>query len=306
MAKKIIFDTDIGVDDAFAARYATKMLDVVGITTVNGNCRCEQATKNAKLFCEKYGLSTPVYRGATRPLSVDPLVPSYHIHGRDGMGQCYENNLSDEAPDAVDFIIKTVMENKGEITIVAVGPLTNIALALSICPEIAKHTKLVIMGGAYGFDGFTGNMSHFAEFNIYVDPHAADQVFRSGIDVSVIPLDVTCKVLITREEIAATKDQFLIDISDFYLKFCKEAAGFDGITVHDALATTFAYDPSFFTIVDKPCRVSCEGITFGQTVIPRSRIPVPTDCFKDVKPAHICADVDVERIRKHLLEVFSK
>lgn len=305
MTKKIIIDTDIGVDDAFALRYATKLFNVLGFTTVNGNCLVDQATKNAKLFCSKYGLDIPVYRGVDRPLSIEKTYPTGDVHGKDGLGECYDNPFDDQAPDAVRFIIDSVMANKNDITLVAIGPLTNIAAALSLRPEIAKYAKLVIMGGAYGFDKFTGNVTHFAEFNIYKDPHAADQVFQSGMDITVIPLDVTYKVIITRDDVNSTKDQFLIDISDFYIKFTLKEEGFEGMAVHDALTIAYMHDPSFFTTVKKPCRVLTSGLAIGQTVIPKSGMPIPDDCFKDMVPATICCDVDTKRVTKHLLETLA-
>lgn len=305
MTKKIIIDTDIGVDDAFALRYATKLFDVIGFTTVNGNCLVDQATKNAKLFCEKYGLNIPVCRGVDRPLSIEKTYPTGDVHGKDGLGECYDNPFDDKAPDAIKFIIDSVMNNKNEVTLVAIGPLTNIAVAISICPEIVKYTKLVIMGGAYGFDGFTGNVTNFAEFNIYKDPHAADQVFRSGMNITVIPLDVTYKVIITRDDVNSTKDKFLIDISDFYIKFTLREEGFEGMAVHDALTIAYLHDPTFFTTVKKPCRVLTEGIAMGQTVIPMSKMPIPHDVFKDMTPATICSDVDVKRVTKHLLDTLA-
>lgn len=305
--RKIIIDTDIGIDDAFALRYGSLLFDLVGITTVSGNVTADMATKNAKLFCSHYGLNIPVCKGASRALVLPPSQPFTEIHGSDGLGGCYDNPHTADAPNAVQFLIDMVKAHPHELSILAVGPLTNIALALNLCPDFADLVQeLVIMGGAFGFNQHTGNMTNFSEFNIWKDPHAADQVMQSHLKITVVPLDVTCEVLITGAEVEGTGDKFLTDISKFYLEFTLKDEGFYGMAVHDALTVSYLYDPTPYTVISKPVRVVSEpGITFGQTVIPMSKMPIPDDNFKGLPEHQICIGVDVPKVKAHLLKTLS-
>ena len=233
--RKIIIDTDIGIDDAFALRYGSLLFDLIGITTVDGNVPVAMATKNAKFFCKIYDKNIPVYKGASRPLAANPTPPSFDIHGSDGLGQVYDNPCTADADNAVNYLIETVKNHPNEITVVAVGPLTNIAMALNLYPQFAIQVKeLIIMGGAFGHHGHTGNMSNFAEFNVFKDPEAADLVLSSSAPITIVPLDVTNEVQITADEIQDTHDEFLINISKFYLNFSIKQKGFNGMAVHDA------------------------------------------------------------------------
>ncbi|SPT69820.1 Pyrimidine-specific ribonucleoside hydrolase rihB [Anaerobiospirillum thomasii] len=304
--RKIIIDTDIGIDDAFAIYFASKLFDVIGITTVNGNVTANMATKNAKLFNAKNHLSIPVYKGAQRALAIDNTPPIFEVHGADGMGQVYDNPFDDNAPDAISFILDTVKKHKGEITLVAIGPLTNIAMALMLEPDLADYVKeLVIMGGAFGTNGHTGNMSQFAEFNIYKDPHAADMVFRSNLNITVIPLDVTYEVLVNGDEIESTHNQFLIDISKFYLDFSQKEEGFYGMAIHDALTLSYLYNKDFFTIKRSPVRVATSGINFGQTMMPLSSMKVSDPNFEGLCEHNLALYVDVKAVKDHFLKTIS-
>lgn len=148
--RTLIFDTDIGVDDAFALAYAARTQRLLGITTVFGNVAVGQAVKNARLFCEKMQIDAPVYRGCSRPLALTPSEPA-KLHGEDGLGDAFANAHSDAAPGAVQFIIDSVRAQPHEITLVAIGPLTNIASAINQAPDIIPLVKeLAIMGGAFG------------------------------------------------------------------------------------------------------------------------------------------------------------
>ncbi len=299
---KIIIDTDIGIDDAFALRYGALTHELIAITTVSGNVHVDQATKNAKFFCHHYGLDIPVYRGASHGLILEPpAIPE--VHGDDGLGGCYANPCTPDAPNAVQYLIDAVREHPQEITICAIGPLTNIAMALNLCPELPQLVKeLVIMGGAFGYQGHTGNMSSFAEFNIYSDPDAALQVFKKPFNIIVLPLDVTYEVLISHDEIAAAKDTFLNKISQHYLDFSIEQENFSGMAVHDALTIAYLNQPEAFKIIKKPILVSTSGVTVGQTLIPSSSMPLPDDSFKGLPCHQICIAVDAEKVKHTLLE----
>ena len=304
--RKIIIDTDIGVDDAFALRYGSLLFDLIGITTVDGNVPVDMATKNAKFFCKIYKKNIKVYKGASRPLSIKPTPPSFDIHGSDGLGQAYENTCDAKTDNAVNFIIESVKRAPGEITVIAIGPLTNIAMVLNLYPDFAKEVKeLIIMGGAFGTHGHTGNMSNFAEFNVFKDPNAADLVLSSSTPITIVPLDVTNEVQITADEIQKTHDDFLINISKFYLDFSIKQKGFNGMAVHDALTIAYLKNPDNFKVIKKPCRVITDGIAAGQTVIPLSAAPSSNNCFKDLTAHKICIDVNVDAVKQGLLETLT-
>ncbi|WP_277297375.1 nucleoside hydrolase [Succinatimonas hippei] len=304
--RKIIIDTDIGVDDAFALRYGSLLFDLIGITTVDGNVPVDAATKNAKFFCKIYNKNIRVYKGASRPLSAKPLPPSFDIHGSDGLGQIYDNPCNPDADNAVNYLIETVKKHPKEITVIAIGPLTNIAIALNLYPQFAEQVKeLIIMGGAFGYHDHTGNMSNFAEFNVFKDPDAADLVLSSPAPITIVPLDVTNEVQITAEEIQSTHDEFLINISKFYLDFSIKQKGFNGMAVHDALTIAYLNNPDNFKVIEKPCRVITKGIAVGQTVIPISNARSSNDCFKGLKSHKICIDVDVSAVKQELLKALT-
>ena len=201
-AQKIIIDTDPGQDDAVAIllALASPELEVLGITAVAGNVPLRLTEKNARKICELAGRpETRVFAGAIRPL-VRPLVTAEYVHGKTGLDgpDLPEPKMPLEKQHAVDFIVETLMaEESGAVTLCALGPLTNIALALIREPKIAGRIKeIVLMGGGF-FEG--GNTTPTAEFNIYVDPHAAEVVFKSGVPIVMMPLDVTHKALTTQE-----------------------------------------------------------------------------------------------------------
>lgn len=305
--EKIIIDTDIGIDDAFALYYGNKLFDLIGITTVNGNVPVEMATKNAKLFNAKYNLNIPVYKGACKPLAIDQGEPGFFIHGNDGLGEVYDNPFDDKAPNAISFMLDAVHKYKGEITLVAIGPLTNIALLLLLEPNLKDYVKeLVLMGGAFSTNGHSGNMSQFAEFNIYSDPHAADLVFRSDLNITVIPLDVTYEVLVTGDEVLKTNNKFLIDISKFYLDFSKREEDFFGMAVHDALTISYLYNKDFFKFKKSKVRVATSGMNIGQTMIPQSSMPVVDPNFDNLKEHNLALYVDVKAVKEHFLKTISQ
>lgn len=202
--QKIIIDTDPGQDDAVAIllALASPELEILGITAVAGNVPLHFTEKNALKICELAGKTdTKVYSGAVRPL-VRPLVTAEHVHGKTGLDgpDLPEPTMKLQDKFAIDFIVETLMqEEPGTVTLCPLGPLTNIALALVREPKIASRIKqIVLMGGGF-FEG--GNITPTAEFNIYVDPHAADVVFRSGVPIVVMPLDVTHKALTTAKRV---------------------------------------------------------------------------------------------------------
>lgn len=275
--RKIIIDTDPGQDDAVAIllALASPELDVVGITAVAGNVPLQLTEKNALKICELAGRrDVKVFSGAIRPL-VRQLVTAEHVHGKTGLDgpDLPEPTMKLQAQHAVDFIVETLMrEEPGTITLCPLGPLTNVALALVREPRIAPRIKeIVLMGGGF-FEG--GNVTPAAEFNIYVDPHAADVVFRSGVPIVVMPLDVTHKALTTARRVEAFRKMgskvgdATAALLDFFERFDEEKYGTDGGPLHDPCVIAYLLKPDLFK--GRHCNVSVEtasDLTMGMTVI---------------------------------------
>lgn len=301
--RKLIFDTDIGVDDAFALAYAAKTQQVLGITTVFGNVPVGQAVKNAKLFSQQIGLDAPVYRGCSRPLGLLPMANSTRVHGDDGLGDVLTNPFDDRADNAIGFIIDTIKAHPGEVTLVAIGPLSNVATAINLAPEIVPLVKeVIIMGGAFGTHGHAGNVSPHSEFNIWKDPHAADQVLSSALPVVILPLDVTHEVLITGDEIRSLNVEVLSQISQGYLKYSLEREGFEGMALHDTLTIAWLNHPEHFTTVKSPLRVVTEGITLGQTLRRLTHLGSRFNPFVGCSEQTLCLEVDAGKVKAAFLE----
>ena len=275
--RKIIIDTDPGQDDAVAillALASPEDLDVLGITAVAGNVPLDLTAKNARIVCELAGkVDVPVYAGCDRPLGRD-LVTAEHVHGKTGLDgpDLPDPTMSLQDGHAVDWIIDTLRrEPAGSVTLCPLGPLTNIATALQKAPDIAGRIRqIVLMGGAY-FE--VGNITPAAEFNIYVDPQAADIVFKSGIDLAVMPLDVTHKALVTKPR----NDAFralgtpvgiaVAQMTEFFERFDKEKYGSAGAPLHDPCVTAYLIRPDLFTGRRVNVEIETQSeLTLGMTV----------------------------------------
>jgi purine nucleosidase len=257
MSRKIIIDTDPGQDDAVAillALASPEEIDLLGITAVAGNVPLELTARNARVVCELAGRrDVRVFAGCDRPLAHD-LVTAEHVHGKTGL-----DGIALPAPTmplqdahAVDFIIEALrQEPQGSVTLCPLGPLTNIATAFQRAPDIVGRVReVVLMGGAY-FE--VGNITPAAEFNIYVDPEAAEIVFGAGVPLTVMPLDVTHKVLTTRPRIEAIRDlgtdvgHAVAAWTDFFERFDMEKYGHDGAPLHDPCVTAYLIRPGLFS-----------------------------------------------------------
>jgi purine nucleosidase len=274
---RIIIDTDPGQDDAVAIllALASPEIEVLGITAVAGNVPLKLTEKNARKICELAGKpETRVFAGAIRPL-VRQLVTAEEVHGKTGLDgpDLPEPTMPLQIGHAVDFIIETLMsEERGSVTICALGPLTNIALALIREPGIAQRIKqIVLMGGGF-FEG--GNTTPTAEFNIYVDPQAADVVFRCGVPIVVMPLDVTHKALTTKKRVAAFRalgnrvGTATAEMLEFFERFDEAKYGSDGGPLHDPCVIAYLIKPDLFG--GREVNVSIEmasELTMGMTVI---------------------------------------
>jgi len=275
--EKIIIDTDPGQDDAVAIllALASPELEILGITAVAGNVPLHLTEKNALKICELAGRrEMKVYAGAIRPL-VRKLVTAEHVHGKTGLDgpDLPEPAMKLQDKYAIDFIVETLMkEEPGTVTLCPLGPLTNIALALVREPRIASRIKrIVLMGGGF-FEG--GNVTPTAEFNIYVDPHAADVVFRSGVPIVMMPLDVTHKALTTAKRVEAFRrmgtkvGDATAELLDFFERFDEEKYGTDGGPLHDPCVIAYLLKPELFK--GRECNVEVETgseLTMGMTVI---------------------------------------
>ena len=256
-AQRIIIDTDPGQDDAVAILLALASPDdveVLAITAVAGNVPLELTAKNARIICELAGRTDlPVFAGCDRPIG-RTLVTAEHVHGKTGLDGPVlpDPQMPLQDQHAVDFIIEKLRaQPAGTITLCPLGPLTNIATALTKAPDIAqKIAAIVLMGGAY-FE--VGNITPTAEFNIYVDPEAADIVFKSGIDITVMPLDVTHKALVTKPRNDAFRalgtpvGNAVAEMTDFFERFDKKKYGSAGAPLHDPCVTAYLIRPELFS-----------------------------------------------------------
>lgn len=274
--RKFFIDTDTATDDAIALMLALRepTVEVLGISIVGGNCSAAQATQNALYVCELLGVDVPVHVGAHRPLARE-LETASMVHGEDGMGDI-GLPLFGRAPAShrgVDALIAAVMENRGEVELVTLGPLTNLALALQIEPGLVGALKrLVVMGGTAVLPG---NITPLAEFNIWVDPEAAHRVFTSGLQVEMVGWDISVAHAVIDDALAAELrtlgplGELAMDIQGPVRRFCREHSGLDGFDLPDPIAMAVALEPDLPTkeahlFVDA---IPGDGPARGQTLV---------------------------------------
>ena len=255
--RRIIIDTDPGQDDAVAillALASPEEIEVLGITAVAGNVPLALTQRNARIVCELAGRhDVPVFAGCDAPLK-RPLVTAEHVHGKTGLDgtEIVEPTMPLQSLNAVEFMIHTLRrEAPGTVTLCPLGPLTNIARAFLEAPDIVSRVQqIVLMGGAY-FE--VGNITPAAEFNIYVDPEAAEIVFGSGCDIVVMPLDVTHKALTTEPHIAGFRamgtrvGHTVAAWTDFFERFDMEKYGSKGAPLHDPCVIAYLIRPDLFS-----------------------------------------------------------
>jgi inosine-uridine nucleoside N-ribohydrolase len=316
--QKVIFDTDPGVDDAMALLYIDRCdaLDLLGVTTVFGNVDIDAVTRNALYIKQRFGLAAPVARGAEQPLARPRSDSPSHIHGKNGLGDAPVPERMAIDPDprpAWQFIIDTVRAHPGEVTLIAVGRMTNLALALREDPGIAKLVKSVsIMGGAFGTNGHSGNVSPVAEANIMGDPEAADAILTAPWPVTVVGLDVTHETVMTREYLSGLRDTagdagaFIWDTTRGYESFYRDLVGLAGIACHDSLAVAYVVDPSLFTTRPGPVRVVTEGIAQGQTIQKHLPRKYRVDHWEPHPAQTVCVGVDSQRFLEAYRRALSK
>ena len=306
---KVILDMDPGIDDALALLLALRSpeIQVLGVTTVAGNAPVEMTSANARRVLEYLGVTDiPVAMGAAKPLK-HPLVDALDYHGPDGLGQCGlpPPKLPPHRAKAWDFLAESVLNAPGEVTLVATGPLTNVALAFQHHPELPSFlARLVLMGGAYGLTPHSkGNKTPFAEFNIWQDPEAAHIVFSSGADIFAVGLDVSMNPA------TCLNDQHLEQIKASYTPSAHLAAKLveyvlkhhGHCELHDPLALTVLLDASLFDFISVPVElITGNGWDRGITRI------LPSDSCQLI---HVAARVDGPRFLKlflsHILRTLS-
>ncbi|MFM0737412.1 nucleoside hydrolase [Paraburkholderia xenovorans] len=302
---KVIYDTDPGVDDAMALVFQALHPDIelLGLTSVFGNNTIETTTRNALYLAGKFARHAPVARGAAAPLRRAAPEPLAWIHGDNGLGNivfdaAVQGTL--DARPAHRFIIDTVRAHPGEVTLIAVGPLTNLALALADDPQIAMLVKqVVIMGGAFGTDGVLGNVTPAAEANILGDPDAADLVFGAAWPVAIVGLDVTQRSIMSRDYLASLRErggaagQFVWDVSRHYEAFHEASAQLSGIYVHDSSAVAYVLAPHLYSTRSGAVRVLTDGMAVGQTIQKPSTMPVPAPDWDGRPACKVCMVADV-------------
>ncbi|WP_224824588.1 nucleoside hydrolase [Cognatishimia sp. MH4019] len=272
--RPIIIDTDPGQDDAVAIllALASPELEVLGITAVAGNVPLPLTQKNTRIVCELAGRSDiKVFAGCDAPLH-RKLITAEHVHGQTGLDgpEMPDPTMPLQDDHAVDFIIDTARATDG-VTLCPLGPLTNIATALQKAPDIASRIReIVLMGGAY-FE--VGNITPTAEFNIYVDPEAADIVFKSGIPITVMPLDVTHKALTTQPRVDAFRNmgtpigEAVAAWTDFFNRFDMEKYASPGAPLHDPCVIAYLIKPELFNGRHvNVCVETSSELTLGMTV----------------------------------------
>ncbi|MDB6454766.1 nucleoside hydrolase [Falsirhodobacter sp. 20TX0035] len=306
---KVIFDTDPGVDDALALLYLARHpdIDLLGVTTVFGNAPLSMTFRNARVLARAFGATAPVHAGAAEALVPVAEDFPWHIHGNNGLGNLPVGEPADPPTStAVAFLIDTIRAHPGEVRILAVGRMTNLALALAEAPEIAGLVRdVVLMGGAFGTHG---NITPAAEANIFGDPLAADHVFRAQWPVTAIPLNVTRRTVMTRQALAdlcRTGDdamRMVGALSQDYIGFY-ESNGEAGMLVHDCTAGVFLTDPDLFDLQGGSVRVCDHGPFRGQTLQRPDGIGFPPSDWDGRRSQQVAMDGDGAAILDRIAKV---
>ncbi len=295
MSTPVLIDCDPGHDDAIALllALASPEVELLGVTTVAGNQTLEKTTANAIRVLELVGRGDiPVAAGAPVPLVREPFVAAY-VHGETGLDgpELPPAERSPVEGHAVDFLAERILASPKPVTLVPTGPLTNVALLLSLRPEAAgRIERIVLMGGSIA----EGNVTPAAEFNIWADPEAAARVFASGLDVTMIGLDVTHRALMTPEHGERLRETgragaFVAELLRFYTVFHREVYGFAGSPIHDAVAVAHVLGLGLVETLERHVAVDCESaLCRGRTVVDLWRRT------ENVPNAHVAVEIDAD------------
>ncbi|WP_339769669.1 nucleoside hydrolase [uncultured Paraglaciecola sp.] len=311
MSHKIILDTDPGIDDAMAIFFAFQSpdIDVLGLTTVYGNVPVEMAAQNALTLCEMAGVDIPVCKGVGMPWVGPQSKYAHFVHGEDGFGNiCPEPSKRKLDPrSSAQYIVDMARQYPGEITVVAIGPLGNLALALRLEPELPKLLKGVsIMGGAAFVPG---NVTPVAEANIWNDAYAAEIVFGADWNLTMFGLDVTMTVPFEPAFLEALRKNnaklggFVHDAAQFYMDFYSQNREERVCFFHDAMPIAHLVDPSLFEIVRGHARVSTDPLNIGQTSIAPKNTTASPD-WLEAQQVDVAVKVDKERLTQLYIDTY--
>ncbi len=312
MTHPIIFDTDPGVDDAQAIAIALRHpeLELLGLTTTFGNVDVEVATRNALLLAQLAGRDdVPVAQGAAAPLAKTRLPPPAHIHGGNGLGDIPLPAVTGR-PDprcAAQFIVETVNARPGEVTLVAVGPLGNLAGALQLDPGIVERVKRVVVMGGSIREG--GNVTPVAEANMFNDPQAASRVLTAGWPLTLVGLDATHRCVLTPAHMARIETgqgelgRVLAGSYAFYRDFYQTFLGIDGCCPHDSCALAWLLRPDLFTTARGHLNVVTEGVAEGQTLFAPEGRAYAQERWSHTPLAVACLDANGEAVSDWIAEV---
>ncbi|KAD3337677.1 hypothetical protein R6Q59_027548 [Mikania micrantha] len=313
IVEKIIIDTDPGIDDSMAIMMAfqTTKIKILGLTTIFGNVSTKDATRNALLLCEIAGCpNVPVAEGSPEPLKGGVPEIQDFIHGSDGLG-----NLNLPAPkskkidkSASEFIVDKVSQYPGEVSILALGPLTNLALAIKRDSSfVTKVKRVVILGGAFFA---LGNINPAAEANIYGDPEAADIVFTSGANIDIVGINITTQVKMTDEDLDQLKQskgrhaRFLWDSCKFYRDWHVKSDGVYGIFLHDPVSFVALVRPDLFTFKKGVVRVETQGLCVGHTLMDQGLKRWNSENpWTGYKPLSVAWTVNVDKVLDYIKSV---
>lgn len=304
---KVWLDADPGVDDAAAIVLAAKMpeIEIIGVSACAGNVELEHTYENARNLVSYTGLDVPVYKGADSPLLAEPYF-AREIHGENGLGGqvLSGSKAKHEQIPAWDAIYEAASELKGELVLVMIGPLMNLAIALLKYADLEKKIKrVVLMGGAVSH----GNTTPAAEFNIYFDPEAADIVFSADLDISMLGLDVTMQAFLDEaaiKEIHAVNEQgaFLANSMRQTLTWAKKLYNLDFVAMHDPCTFLYLVYPDLFRSEQAGVKIELKGkLTRGKTVS-----DVYSDYKFDNRKVDVVLGLDHERFYNCFLEILQR
>ncbi|KAK6944021.1 Inosine/uridine-preferring nucleoside hydrolase domain [Dillenia turbinata] len=314
--QKLIIDTDPGIDDSMAIMMAfqTPELEVLGLTTIFGNVATEDATRNALLLCEIAGRpDVAVAEGSAEPLKGGKPRVADFVHGSDGLGNVSLSPLNTKKIEkaASEYLVDKVSEYPGEISILALGPLTNLALAIKRDSSFAsKVKKVVILGGAFFA---LGNVNPAAEANIYGDPEAADIVFTSGADIVVVGINITTQVKFTDADLLELRQskgryaQVLMDMCKFYRNWHVTSDNFHGIFLHDPVSFMALVQPDLFTYKKGVVRVETQGICVGHTLMDQGlKVWNSSNPWTGYSPVSVAWTVNVDEVENEIKKLLMK
>lgn len=308
--EKVILDVDTGIDDALAILFALESgkLDLLGITAVNGNVPLDYVVRNSKKILKLAGNDNlKVYQGAVRPL-LKEAHHEFQVHGEDGIGMALDDMdvsmIETGEQFAPDFMIEQAKKHKGELTIILVGPSTNLALALLKEPKMSEWVKQVVIMGGMIMDSGRGNVLPTSEFNIFADAEAARIVLHSGMPIKLVSLDVTMKTSLTDAHIAelqGTRYHDFVKKSTDCLRNYMEASGINGLALHDPLTVGIVLDPTLVKTAKYYVDIETKSeLSYGQTICDFN------NHWKKAPNVEICLDVDAEKFTAMFIDALKQ